>query len=357
LKQASLTYQNQTYNLLDIQSVEISKLSFSEYLQQSIVFCQEWLSGKEHFVVNTSGSTGIPKPIGISRRQMLESVHLTTLAFGLKGGEKALVCLHTGYIAGKMMLVRGLELGWQMQLQEPSNNPLEYITEIFDFVALVPLQLQTILEKTPEKIELLNQFQTVILGGAGVSASLETLIESLQVSVYHTYAMTETITHIATRMLNTSQKQAYFKIIEGIKIRLDERGCLCIISPTTNFEEITTNDIAEIIDNQYFKILGRIDNIINSGGIKIQLEKVESLLETVWTRLVLKSRFFCMGLSDEMYGQILSLCIEGKPLPKETENLIIKELSTLTDRYHLPKRIFYQEKFLETETGKIKRAF
>ncbi|KOY88167.1 hypothetical protein AD998_11475 [bacterium 336/3] len=339
-----------------MQSVDISTLSFSPYLQNTIEFCKEWLSGKEQFVVNTSGSTGTPKPIEISRTQMLESVRLTKLAFGLKGDETALVCLHTDYIAGKMMLIRGLELGWQMLLQEPSSNPLEKITESFDFVAFVPLQLQTIFEKTPEKITLLNQFKTIILGGASISASLETFIESLQVPVYHTYAMTETITHIATRLLNTKQKQPYFEVIEGVKIRLDERGCLCITSPTTNFEEIFTNDIAEIIDNQYFKIIGRIDNVINSGGIKIQLENIENKLEKVWEKLKLRQRFFCTGISDETFGQILVLCIEGKALDSEQETLIMKELSLLVDKYQIPKKIFYKDHFLETETGKIKRA-
>jgi o-succinylbenzoate---CoA ligase len=357
VKNASIQYQNKTYQIADIQSVDLSTLSFSPYLQKTIEFCKEWLSGKEHFIVNTSGSTGTPKPIKISRTQMLESVRLTQLAFGLKGGETALVCLHTDYIAGKMMLIRGLELGWQMKLQEPSSNPLENITEPFDFVALVPLQLQTILEKTPDKIALLNQFKTIILGGAGISASLETFIGTLQVPVYHTYAMTETITHIATRLLNTSQKQPYFKAIEGVKIRLDERGCLCITSPTTNFEEIITNDIAEIIDNQYFKIIGRIDNIINSGGIKIQLENIENKLEKVWEKLRLRQRFFCMGIADDTFGQVLVLCIEGNTLNKDQESLIMKELSLLVDKYQLPKKIFYKEHFLETDTGKIKRAF
>jgi O-succinylbenzoic acid--CoA ligase len=356
VKQTSIQYQNTPYQIADIQSVDISTLSFSPYLQKTIEFCKEWLSGKETFIVNTSGSTGTPKPIEISRTQMLESVRLTQLAFGLKGGETALVCLHTDYIAGKMMLIRGLELGWQMLLQEPSSNPLEKITEPFDFVAFVPLQLQTIIEKTPEKISLLNQFKTIILGGAGISTSLETFIESLQVPVYHTYAMTETITHIATRLLNTSQKQPYFKAIEGVKIKLDERECLCITSPTTNFEEITTNDIAEIIDNQYFKIVGRIDNIINSGGIKIQLENIESNLEKVWVKLKLTQRFFCMGIPHDTFGQILVLCIEGSSLDKELETLIIKELSLLVDKYQLPKKIFYKKHFLETETGKIKRT-
>jgi len=356
VKQASIQYQNTSYQIADIQSVEISTLSFSPYLQQTMAFCKEWLSGKEKFIVNTSGSTGTPKPIEISRTQMLESVRLTQVAFGLKGGEKALVCLHTDYIAGKMMLIRGLELGWQMLLQEPSSNPLEKITEPFDFVAFVPLQLQTILEKIPEKIQLLNQFKTIILGGAGISASLESLIQNLQVPVYHTYAMTETITHIATRLLNTEQKQPYFKVIEGVKIRLDERDCLCITSPTTNFEEITTNDIAEIIDNQYFKIIGRIDNIINSGGIKIQLENIENQLEKVWEKLKIHQRFFCTGISDETFGQVLVLCIEGNILDKNTEYLIIKELSVFVNKYHLPKKIVYKEHFLETETGKIKRA-
>lgn len=355
MKQASIRYRDTIYQMADIQSVDISTLSFSEYLQKTIAFCKEWLSGKETFVVNTSGSTGTPKPIKISRTQMLESVRLTQLAFGLKGGEKALVCLHTDYIAGKMMLVRGIELGWQMLLQEPSSNPLENITEPFDFVALVPLQLQTILEKTPDKIALLNQFKTIILGGAGISASLETLIESLQVPVYHTYAMTETITHIATRLLNTPQKQPYFKVIEGVKIRLDERGCLCITSPTTNFEEITTNDVAEIIDNQYFKIIGRVDNIINSGGIKIQPENIEQELEKVWEKLKLDQRFFCTSTPDETFGQILVLCIEGNALDKEKETLIVKELSLLVNKYHLPKKILYKKTFDETQTGKIKR--
>lgn len=352
---AVIIYQGQIFAKDDIQKANFAEFE-DTYLQESIVFCQKWLNGAEKFAIQTSGSTGKPKIVYPTRQEMQASVQMSQKAFGWQGNEKALVCLHTQYIAGKMMLVRGLELNWTMYLQKPCNNPLENFGNLLDFAAFVPLQMQNILEKCPEKLSLFAPKANIIIGGAAISPTLEEKIKKIAATyIFQTYGMTETLSHIALRKLNGENSQENFVPLENVKIRLDSRNCLCISSPTTSFREIITNDIAQIEADDSFKILGRADNIINSGGVKIQLEEVEQNIEKIFEKTELQRRFYCVGKTDEYWGQILVLCIEGDILAKNIEEDLYKNLQMLPNKYHIPKKIIYQEKFAETETGKIKR--
>ncbi|MDX1904135.1 MAG: AMP-binding protein, partial [Thermonemataceae bacterium] len=291
-------------------------------------FCKSWLSGKAGFVVQTSGSTGTPKTIEVSRKQMEASVKMSQKAFNWQGGEKALLSLPTQFIGGKMMLVRAMMLDWHIYLQESSANPFAHLSEPFDFLSFTPYQIQNILEKSPEKVFLLNQAKNIILGGASLSNNLENIIQNtLQSPVYHTYAMTETLSHIAIRRINGNNNSEWFEVLEGVKIRLDNRQCLCITSPSTEYKELISNDLAEIKQERYFKVLGRVDNIINSGGIKISLESIEKVAEEIWEDLKLSYRYFCAGIADEYLGQKLVLVVECKKLSDEQENKILTMLS------------------------------
>lgn len=329
------------------------------WVHRILLFCKEWLNGQETFYFQTSGSTGAPKTIRATRKQLLASVELTQKAFHLRSGEVALLCLPIDFIAGKMMLIRGMQLGWHIIVQKAQSNPLLnlQVSQKIDFAAFVPLQVQTILEQTPEKIhQLFHTKSVIIIGGASISEKLEKSIEKLEIPTFHTYAMTETLSHIAIRRLNGFNKQDYFQVLEGVKIRLDDRECLCIVSPTTNFQEIITNDKAELIAEDKFRIVGRIDNIINSGGVKIQLELVEKIVEKVFDKENITRRFFCTGIPDEKLGQKLVLCIEGACWDKEKEQDILQKINLQSpNKYFVPKLILYKESFVETSTGKIKR--
>jgi o-succinylbenzoate---CoA ligase len=329
--------------------------AFTPYEQAALTFCRDWISGKENFTLHTSGSTGIPKAITLHRRQMETSAALTAQALRLRTGDTALVCLNVAYIAGIMMLVRGMETGLHLYLTEPNATPLTdfQAVSIFDFLAFVPLQLQTMLEDNPENAVRLNRARAIIVGGAAVSRKLEDEIQALKSPVFHTYGMTETVSHIALRRLNGETKRDFFTTLEGVKIRTDERGCLVIQSPTAE-SEVITNDMVELISETQFRFLGRADNFINSGGVKVQAEKVEATLEKIWNRQNLTHRFFIAATPDEKLGETVTLFVEGEL------NLTLAEIRTVLlaeglTRFALPRKIYFAEKFAETPTGKMDR--
>ena len=318
----------------------------SEYEQKVFDFCEKWLSGQQEFNLKTSGSTGEPKPINLTRFQMEASAKLTGKTFHLKPNDKALVCLNVNYIAGIMMIVRGMVLGLKLTIIEPNSNPLENLdNQNFDFAAFVPLQLQKILENK-NKIKVLNKMKAIIVGGAVVNEVLEKDIQQLKVPIYSTYGMTETVSHIAIRRLNGKDKSQNFKVLEGVKIGIDQRNCLSIIADSSNNELVQTNDIVEIINENEFKLIGRFDNIINSGGVKIQLEKIEKTFE----KLITDRRFFAFGIENLKLGQKLILVIETEYLANE--KILFKAKESLS-KYEIPKQIFTIKNFSETPTGKI----
>lgn len=317
-----------------------------EYEQKVFDFCEKWLSGQQEFTLKTSGSTGEPKPILLTRFQMEASAKLTGKTFELKPDDKALVCLNVEYIAGIMMLVRGMVLGLELTIIEPNSNPLENLeNQEFDFVAFVPLQLQKILENE-NQIEVLNKMKAIIVGGAAVNEVLAKDIQQLKVPVYSTYGMTETVSHIAIRRLNGVNKSENFQVLKDVKIGIDERNCLNIIADASNNKLIQTNDIVEIINENEFKLIGRFDNIINSGGVKIQLEKVEKVFE----KYLANKRFFAFGIADLTLGQKLILVVETEDLVNEK---ILFEAKERLTKYEFPKQIFTIKNFSETPTGKI----
>jgi o-succinylbenzoate---CoA ligase len=324
----------------------------SEYEKKIIDFCQNWQSGQEEFIIKTSGSTGEPKPIILTRNQMIASAKLTGETFGLKAGDSALVCLNVEYIAGMMMLVRGMALGLNLTIIEPSGNPFQHFENpVFDFFAFVPLQLENLLENN-EKVESLNQAKAIIVGGAAVNEALEQKIQQLSVPVYCTYGMTETVSHIAIRRLNGENKSGNFHVLEGVKIGIDDRNCLNIISESSNNELVQTNDIVEIISEKVFKLIGRFDNIINSGGVKIQLEKVEKAIEKE-IQIFNPKRYFTYGIPDEKLGQKLVLVVETDISDVNLKEIFLSKIKLILPKYEIPKEIIFIKSFQETPTGKI----
>ena len=207
----------------------------------------------------------------------------------------------------------------------------------------------------------------IIVGGASLSLMQENLFKTITTPVYHTYGMTETASHIALRHINPVYKfpinlaeRDYFHVLPNVKIRTDERGCLVINAESTNFEDVVTNDLVEILaDNKQFKILGRIDNIINSGGVKIQLEKIEKNIGDFLSSNDLKEysskNYYCAGLADDTLGQRLVIVFEGEYLSEEVEKSLLEYLKIKLGQYEVPKKIIYKTAFERTETGKIVR--
>lgn len=322
------------------------------YFRQAWEFCRDWALEKTAFVLHTSGSTGQPKPIMLTRAQMQASARMTAQALGLQEGNAALVCLNVAYIAGTMMLVRGMEIGLTMYIVPPSSQPFEALPEEtnVDFAAFVPLQVQTMLESQPSR---LDSLKVILVGGAAINGPLLMKIKTVRALVFSTYGMTETVSHVALQRLNgASEADKSYQLLTGIEAAVDERNCLRVRGEVTNGEWVQTNDVVVFTGERHFQIVGRADNIINSGGIKIQLEKVERAFEQVWNR---STRYFAWWKPDERLGQRLILVLETSEVV-DVEALK-KGLAFFLSPYEIPKELIRVEKFRETPTGKVdKRA-
>ncbi|EAY24801.1 AMP-binding protein [Microscilla marina] len=356
----TLTIEGETFTYDAIRSGAYATTPMSPYTQHTLEFCNAWLNGQTQFTVHTSGSTGVPKPIQLGRTQMQQSALMTGKALGLTQGQRALVCLNTQYIAGIMMLVRGFELGLHMTIIPPSENPLKNLKETyshptpFDFVALVPMQVQAIL-KYPTGTPWLNDLQVVIIGGAPVNYALAKALKPLRPQVYVTYGMTETVSHIALRQINSSSRAEEYQLLPGVHMRQDKRGCIEIQSPTTCHQWITTNDLVQLTDATHFKWLGRADRVINTGGVKVQVETVEQAIDEVMTEQGIQRRFFVASLPDHRLGEQIIVVLEGTPLPQNRQQAILENTAGLLKKYEAPKSMHFVAEFAETPTAKIDR--
>jgi len=296
-------------------------------------FILDWFDDRSYIEMNTSGTTGTPKLIRVDKQAMVNSALATGDFFDLHPGNKVLQCLPVKYIAGKMMFVRGFILGLDMDFVAPSSTPLYNNDTEYDFVAMVPLQAENSLKQ-------LKNVKKMIIGGVRINNSLEKQLAELPTDAYETYGMTETITHIAAKKIG----EKAFTVLPNVTISYNDDNCLVIHAPRISEEVIVTNDIVELINENQFLFLGRFDNIINSGGIKLIPEQIEEKLSGK-----IDGRFFVTGKPDEKLGEKLVLVIEGE---KQT---IDESVFDLLDKYERPKEILFVPKFEETGNGKIMR--
>ncbi|WP_373513047.1 AMP-binding protein [Persicitalea sp.] len=323
------------------------------YFKSIYDFAIAWLSGRKTFTITTSGSTGTPKEIVLSRTQMIASARLTGQVLNLLEGTYALVCLNVNYIAGMMMLVRGLELGWLITTVKPGSNPLLDVPEeaSFDFVALVPMQMSAILQDAQTHGRV-GVFGKILLGGAAVSEVLLQEIQALGVPVYQSYGMTETVSHVALRRLNGDESQEDYQVMPGIEFGVDERSCLYICGAVTDNRIIQTNDLVEITSSNSFRWLGRADSVINSGGVKISLDKLDQMVGKILQEMNATTDYFSWHEPDEKLGQKLVLFLEEKAAFLNTE-ILLSKISDRVKRYEIPKAIYFAEQFKRTPTAKI----
>ena len=334
-----------------------NSIPINGYEAKTLELCRDWLNGVQEFSLQTSGSTGAPKVISLTRSQLEASANATIKALKVKKSDRALVCLNVETVGGLMLLVRGFMAGMHLTIIEPTANPLAVLPpeSSFDFASFVPMQMQEMLLFSPESIAFFNHMKAILVGGAAVNFSLLQQIQQLDVPVYHTYGMTETASHVALRRLNGPEASANFNTLPGVKIDVDERGCLTITSEQTNHEEIVTNDLVRLIDAETFEWLGRVDFVINSGGVKIQAEKVENLLEAALAQLGLTFNSFIAALPDEKLGEKVVAVLESKPLDQIQETQLKGKLQALLSRYEVPKSFLYLPEFKRTPSGKLDR--
>lgn len=329
-------------------------------------FLSEWNNGSDRVLVHTSGSTGKPKPIRVEKKRMLNSARITCDFLGLKPGDSALLCMSLDYIAGKMVVVRSIERHLHLISVPPSGHPLKDVDEEITFAAMVPMQVYNTLQ-VPEERERLSRIRHLIIGGGAIDAALDQELQSLpgDIAIWSTYGMTETLSHIALRRINGDEPSEWYQPFDSVHISQTEEGCLVIDAPQVCAETLVTNDIVEIepyiynkVEKLRFRIKGRKDNVICSGGIKIQIEEVETLLKPH-----LEKPFMLAKKKDEKFGQIAVLLSEDEDI-KRVEATVRRLLSDESEKssdhkkykYWIPKEFRYVEHLPLTETGKPKRC-
>ena len=329
-------------------------------------FLSEWNNGSDRVLVHTSGSTGKPKPMMVEKKRMLNSARITCDFLGLKPGDSALLCMSLDYIAGKMVVVRSIERHLHLISVSPSGHPLKDVNKEITFAAMVPMQVYNTLQ-VPEERERLSRIRHLIIGGGAIDAALEQELQSLpgDIAIWSTYGMTETLSHIALRRINGDEASEWYQPFDSVHISQTEEGCLVIDAPQVCAETLVTNDIVEIepyiynkVEKLRFRIKGRKDNVICSGGIKIQIEEVEAFLKPH-----LEKPFMLAKKKDGKFGEIAVLLSEDEDI-KRVEATVRRLLSDESEKssdhkkykYWIPKEFRYVEHLPLTETGKPKRC-
>ncbi len=336
-------YLNIEYSWEDLVKIEAE----AQWLLDVQVFLVNWFDESNDIVVNTSGSTGNPKPILLSKDNIRQSAHITHDFFNLDSSKHAHFCLPAKYIAGKMMIVRALEANMDISIEEPSSCPLSEIEKEIDFVAMTPLQMENAMDNHPHQLHLIN---TIILGGGVVSDKLSNKIQSISTRCYQTYGMTETITHIALQQINGKEKGDHFKVLNSFHIDKDDRGCLLVSADHIYDKKVITNDLVEIINAKSFKWLGRYDNVINTGGVKVHPESIESKIQSI-----IDFPFFIVGSDDNRLGQKVTLCIESEALNLSDQIDLLNQIKLKLSKLESPRAILLFDRFIYTDTGKIRR--
>ena len=332
-------------------------------------FLNEWNNDSERVLVHTSGSTGEPKPLWVEKRRMEASARITCDFLGLREGDTALLCMSLDYIAGKMMVVRSLVRNLKLIVVEPSGHPLspqptplqlprggEFCSGFFSpprgswrgvggvtFAAMVPMQVYNSLQ-VPQERERLKQIKHLIIGGGAIDEAMASELKDFPNYVWSTYGMTETLSHIALRRLNGPEACEWYKPFPSVKISQNEEGCLVIDAPLVCVERLVTNDIVEISE-MGFRIIGRKDNVICSGGIKIQAEEVERILKPY-----VREPFLITKRKDEKFGEAVVLLTESNDM--EEVKMACRQY---LPKYWQPRDYVFVEKIPMTETGKPAR--
>ena len=310
-----------------------------------VSFLQAWYDDNDFVMGHTSGSTGVPKVIKLLKSDMRASARLTNAYLGIDSNSVLLLSLSPSYIAGKMMIVRALEVGASLIVREPSSMPLHDVTTPITLAAMVPMQVSATL-RCSEGVAQLSQITNLLVGGAPVSPDLERILSELPIAAYITYGMTETVSHVALRKVG----EKYYTAIGDVRFDVDERGCLVIDAPQLSGRRFVTNDIVTLNNPQQFVWQGRYDNVIISGGLKFCAEVLEEKIASL-----LSSRFYITSAPDELLGERIVLVIESTPYDVVRMKNLTDGLKGILSRYEMPREIRFVTQFKETFSGKIKR--
>ena len=337
-----------THIIFNESSVSVEKLLLkkeekSGWEKEWLDFLEEWYAPSDSIEVSTSGSTGNPKTIRLKKNFVAASALRTIHYFGLRENDRVLHCLPSRYIAGKLMIVRALIGKLDLHVVDPTTdfNVLQNVH--FKFAAMVPNQVAKLMEWGMGNVEFL------LIGGAAIPQKLEEQLQQFDTICYSSYAMTETATHIALRRLNGNDADEFYHCLDDIQVSLSNDNCLQIFMPGLEETFLQTTDLAMLKDKKIFRILGRADNVIISGGIKFSPEQLEEKLAKH-----IAQPFIISSLPHDTLGQQLILVIEGIETPEtgaQLQAICQKNLS----KYECPRQIYFVQKLPETPNNKINR--
>ena len=304
-------------------------------------FIYTWINPKnKNFNFKTSGSTGTkPKIISFKRKDILQSVKLTQSVFNFRENENIILALPIEFIAAKMLVIRAIENKMNLIIQEPNLNPFKIKSKV-DVISVVPMQL---LNGIKQNFENVKKVKTILVGGANIPLQIENM--KLK-NVFVTYGMTETLTHIALRKLG----EIYFNAIGNVTFKTDKNKRLILSTPHLSKKIINTNDVVNLISNTKFQFLGRFDNVINSGGVKLYPETIENKISGL-----VENNYFISSIKDELLGEKLILIIESKLITETKIKRLNQSLKKVLTKYECPKEIYFLPKFVKTLSGKLNK--
>lgn len=339
-------------SIREILDEPVDNLAFSEFELKTVKIIRNWIRKKKRFSFQTSGSTGNPKKITFSRDQIVNSVFRTIKTFNLKEGDTFLSCLNTEFVAGFMMIVRAIVGKAKLIILEPTSNPLALLSpeQTIDFVAMTPIQVQTCLEQNPESF---NDIRKLLVGGASLHHELEARLRSVQCDVFHSYAMTETLTHVAIRDVHKDRNGIYHAL-KGVTFDQHENGCLIVNDDRLTIRGLRTNDLVEFLDRRSFRLTGRLDNVINSGGVKVQADQLELDIQDILLQEGIAAQICMVSRPDERLTNKLVLLIKTNDRTLDAGKLL-KKLKAGLRQYHDPKEIIWVPHIFLTKSGKIDR--
>ena len=323
-------------------------LAHRDFLVETGRFIAEFLDPAPVLTVHTSGSTGAPKPFAAQKARMRASARMTAAFLGLEPGGRNLLAMPLRFIAGRMVVVRSIECGLDLVVVPPKRNPFAGITEPFALAAVTPMQAASILDD-PASAEVFLASRNILIGGGAVDEGLRARLQRARGRVWASYGMTETLSHVALRRLNGPEADPGFRALPGVELSISAKGTLAVRAPAVAAGTLVTNDVVRFSPDGSFTITGRLDNVINSGGIKVQTEVVEEKL-----RPLLPMPFAVAPRPNRLLGEEVVLVIEGTP--EEAAAVSLEQLRTVLGRYECPKAVVAVPKLPLTATMKRDRT-
>ncbi|HLO58508.1 MAG TPA: AMP-binding protein [Bacteroidales bacterium] len=343
-----LTLHNNYYSykeLLEYSGERIVSSDTHPWEKEIFRFIITWLSNSDHIIQYSSGTTGRPKEIKLSKMAMIKSALNTCSFFNLHKGDSALLCMPTDYIAGKMMIVRSMAGGLNLFITEPRSVPEIRVSEKIDFCAMVPLQVTNLMLCSTD----LSPVKKLLIGGAEISRELEKRLQETDTLAFASYGMAETCSHVAIRKLNGSGQHPDYIALPDISLSADERSCL-LIHASYLPAPVISNDMVSFTGNNRFRWIGRFDNLINSGGIKIVPEEVEALVME-------KESIECvaMGIPDKKLGNKLVIVVEDTSTTTDSADTLKTRFAGILPRRWKPKEVISVPHFPRNDALKIDR--